>query len=219
MNIPVIILILIIVIYFPGFGQGMQMTPPQITEAINARSAQAMPLSLREIMAQQAQEEKLASSGPSTPCLGYDKLLQEIDTPLAAKRNVLFSPPDLKDARVREVGTPGPLENSIIHAQREMVSISTKAKPTRNVSFHEVNRVAEDIITSLSEEGHFVSLEVVKARLCKEFGKASLTAMGFKRDKDIPALNELIQMQAKVSSCKLSSTSVCIIKLNSLPPA
>lgn len=177
------------------------MTPPQVTEAFNAGSAQATPSSFLEIMEQQAQEEKLASSGPSTPRPGYDRLLQEMDTPIAAKRNVLSSPPDLKDARVREVGTPGPLENSIIDAQREMVSISTKAKPTRNVSLHEVNRVAEDIITSLSEERRFVSLEIVKARLCKEFGKASLTAMGFKRDKDIPALNELIQMQAKVSTC------------------
>lgn len=176
------------------------MAPSQREEATHARSAQAVlvPSSLREIMEQQAEEEKLAL-GPSTPPLGYERLLQQMEMPTAEKRNSPFSPPDLKGARIREVGTPGPLENSVIRAQ--MISNSPKAKPARNVSFNEVNRAAEDIIASLSEEGHFVSLEVVKARLCKEFGKSSLTAMGFKRDKDIPALNELIQMQAKVSIC------------------
>ena len=176
------------------------MTPPRV-EAISAGIAQATPLSLREIMEQQAEEEKLAGAGLSTPSVGYDRLLQQMDTPTAAKGNALFSSPDPKDARIREVGTPGPLEKSIVHAQRELVSSSSsaKVKSVRNVSFDEVNRAAKDIITSMSEEGHFVSLEVVKAKLCKEFGKSSLTAMGFKRDKDIPALNELNQMQAKVS--------------------
>lgn len=186
-------------IYFPGFIQGMQMTPPQRAEAFNAGSAQVTPSSLREIMEQQAEEERLAGVRSSTPLLGYEKLLQQMDTPTAAKKSSLFSPPDLKDARIREVGTPGPLENSISHAQREMVSNSPKAKSARNVSLQEVNRAAEDIIASLSEEGRFVCLEVVKTRLCKGFGKSSLTAMGFKRDTDIPALKELIQMQAKVS--------------------
>lgn len=172
---------------------------PQKVEAINAGSAQAAPSSLREIMEQQAEEEELAGAGLSTPRVGYHRLLQQMDTPTAVKENALFSPPDLKDARIREVGTPGPLEKSIIHAQHEMVSNSPKAKSARNVSLHEVNSAAEDIITSMSEEGRFVSLELVKTRLCKEFGKSSLTAVGFKRDKDIPALNELIQMQAKVS--------------------
>lgn len=186
-------------IYFPGFIQGMQMTPPQRAEAFNAGSAQTTPSSLREIMEQQAEEERLAGACSSTPPLGYEKLLQQMDTPTAAKGSSLFSPPDLKDARIREVGTPGPLENSISHAQHEMVSNSPKAKSARNVSLQEVNRAAEDIIASLSEEGRFVCLEVVKTRLCKGFGKSSLTAMGFKRDTDIPALKELIQMQAKVS--------------------
>lgn len=175
------------------------MTPPQRAEAFNAGSAQVTPSSLREIMEQQAEEERLAGVRSSTPLLGYEKLLQQMDTPTAAKKSSLFSPPDLKDARIREVGTPGPLENSISHAQHEMVSNSPKAKSARNVSLQEVNRAAEDIIASLSEEGRFVCLEVVKTRLCKEFGKSSLTAMGFKRDTDIPALKELIQMQAKVS--------------------
>jgi len=177
----------------------MQRTPSQREQAINAGSAQAAPSSFRKIMEEQAEEKELASVGPSTPCLGYDKLLQQMDTPTAAKGHSLFSPSHLKNARIREVGTPGPLENSIIHAQHEMASNSPKAKAARNGSLREVNKAAEDIITSLSEEGYFVCLEVVKARLCKEFGKPSLTAMGFKRDKDIPALDELIKMQAKVS--------------------
>lgn len=71
-----------------------------------------------------------------------------------------------------------------------------------DASSHEVNKAAEEIITSLSEEGRFVGLEEVKARLCKDFGKSSLIEMGFKTDKDIPALKNLIEMQAKVSSCR-----------------
>ena len=189
------------------------MISPQRAKAFNTGSPQATPSSLREIMEQQADEERLAAAGSSTPGFGYEKLLEQMDTPTTAKRSALFSSPDLKGARIREVGTPGPLENSIIDAQRqcEMVSNSPKAKSARNVSLSEVNRAAEDIITSLSEEGHFVCLEVVKARLCKKFGKSNLTAMGFKRDKDIPALNELIQMQAKVSVGKLSGNYAPIL--------
>ena len=186
------------------------MTPPQREEAFNPASAQTTPSSLREIMEQQAVEERLAGARSSTPVLGYEKLLQQMGTPTAAIGSALFSPPDLKDARIREVGTPGPLENSISHAQHEM-SNSSKAKSARNVSLQEVNRAAEDIITSLSEEGRFVCLEVVKTRLCREFGKSSLTAMGFKRDTDIPALKELIQMQARVSVWKSPGTYASIL--------
>lgn len=157
-------------------------------------------------MEQQAQEENLAPGGLPSLQVGYERLLQEMDTPKAAQRNVSSSPAELKDARVREVGMPGPLEKSIDHACKEMDSVTPKARSARNISFQEVNRVAEEIITSLAEEGRFVSLEMVKAKLCREFGKSSLSAVGFKRDKDIPALNELIQMQAKVSTCKFTFT-------------
>lgn len=183
------------------------MTPLQITEA-STGNAKARAASFLEIMKQQAQEETFASEGLPSPRLGYERLLQETDTPKTAKGNVSSSPAELKDARVREVGTPGPLEKSINHAHREMASVTPKTKSARNISFQEVNRAAEEIITSLSEEGCFVSLEVVKAKLCREFGKPSLSAMGFKRDKDIPALNDLIQLQAKVSTCKLVTLSV-----------
>ena len=190
----------------PGLSHGIQMTPPQITGA-SIGSAQARQLlSLREIMEQQAQEGKLASGGlPSpSPRLGYDRLLQDVDTPNTARRNVFSSPAELKDARVREIGTPGPFEKSINQAQHEMGTITGKTRPARNASFQEVNRAAENIITSMSEEGRFVCLEVVKARLCKEFGRSSLGALGFKRDKDIPALNDLNLLQAKVSTCKFN---------------
>ncbi len=179
------------------------MTPQPVTEAITVTGSaglKARTVSLLEIMEQQAQEEKLANESLPSPRVGYERLLQELDTPKAAQRNVFSSPAELKDARVRQVGTPGPLENSINFAYREMVSVTPNAKPSRNISFQEVNRAAEEIITSMAEEGRFVSLEVVKAKLCKEFGKLSLSALGFRRDKDIPALNDLIQLQAKVST-------------------
>lgn len=191
----------------PGLSHGIQMTPPQITGASTGSAQARQLLSLREIMQQQAQEGKLASGGlPSPyPRLGYDRLLQDVDTPNTARRNVFSSPAELKDARVREIGTPGPFEKSINQAQHEMGTITGKTRPVRNVSFQEVNRAAENIITSMSEEGRFVCLEVVKARLCKEFGRSCLGAMGFKRDyKDIPALNELSLLQAKVSTCKFN---------------
>lgn len=180
------------------------MTPQPITDALTGSSKlKSRAVSFLEIMEQQAQEEKLPSEGLPSPRLGYGRLLQEMDTPKAAQGYVSFSPAELKDARVRQVGTPGPLEKSIDNAYREMVSVTPNAKSRRNISLQEVNRAAEEIIASLSEEGRFVSLEMVKAKLCKEFGKSSLSAMGFRRDKDIPALNDLIQMQAKVSTCEL----------------
>ncbi|XP_078347983.1 uncharacterized protein LOC144633073 isoform X2 [Oculina patagonica] len=205
-----------------GFGHGTQMTPLQMTEAITSSAKlNARTVSLLEIMEQQAQEEKLASESLPSPNVGYGRLLQEMDTPKAARGNVSSvssSPVELKDARVRQVGTPGPLENSINFAYRQMVSVTPNAKSTRNISFQEVNRAAEEIITSMAEEGRFVSLEVVKAKLCKEFGKLSLSALGFRRDKDIPALNDLIQLQAKVSlfvhAYVMSSSIATLYELN-----
>ena len=115
-------------------------------------------------------------------------------------------------ARIREAGTPGPFENSICNAHHVMNTITGGAKSAvRNASSHEINKAAEEIISSLSEEGRFVGLEEVKARLCKDFGKLSLIEMGFRTDKDIPALKNLIEMQAKVSSCR-SDYQVCKTK-------
>lgn len=169
-------------------------------------------------MEQQAQEENQATGSLPSPRVGYERLLQEMDTPKTAQRNVSSSPAELRDARVREVGTPGPLEWSVDRAFKETNSVTPKAKSARNISFQEVNRVAEEIITSLAEEGRFVSLEMVKAKLCKEFGKSSLSAMGFKRDKDIPALNELIQMQAKVSTCKFTFSCKPVLMNHTIVP-
>ncbi|XP_022793492.1 uncharacterized protein LOC111332406 isoform X4 [Stylophora pistillata] len=103
-------------------------------------------------------------------------------------------------ARIREVGTPGPFENSICNAHNVMNTITSSEKSAvGTVSSHKVNKGAEEIITSLSEEDRFVGLEEVKARLCRDFEKSSLSDLGFKSDKDIPALKNLIEMQAKVN--------------------
>ena len=155
--------------------------------------------SFLEIMAQQAQEERLEEGQPCSPFGSGRNSLNKIMqcTPNSVNKTPIFSSPELKDGRARKIGTPGLFEKSINHAQQIMSTV--KAKPTKNVSIVEVNRAAEGIITSLSEDGQCVSLEVVKAKLCKEFGKSSLSALGFKRDKDIPALHDLIQLQAKVS--------------------
>ena len=153
--------------------------------------------SLREIMEQQ-QREISTNEGSDLPAVGYERLLNKMNTP---KMPVLPSP-QLNSSRVREVGTPGPFEKSIDRTQKIMGTNSPKT--SKNCSFSEVNRAAEDIITSLSENGKFVSLEEVKARLCKEFGKSNFRAFGFGRDNAIPALHDLIQLQAKVSNCTKS---------------
>ena len=179
-------------------GAQLHRTLSQMTKP-STGSPQATARSLAEIMEQQAQEEmQLASGGLSTPFAGYGQLLQEVNTPSPLSRQLLFSPPEHNETRIRAVGTPGPFEKSISHAHDVMNSIS-KGKSARNASFHEVNKAAEEIITSLSEKGHFVGLEEVKARLCKEFGRTSITALGFRNEREIPALKELIEMQAKVS--------------------
>ena len=150
-------------------------------------------------MHQQEQEQRLAKEGLLPSPVGYEKLLKEMqETPSPVRRSPVKSSPDLKDARVREIGIPGPFERSFDHAQQIMSTVE-KTKPSKQVTLREVNRATEEIITSMSEEGEFVSLEKVKAKLCRQFGRPSLNALGFKRDKDIPALHDLTQLQNKVS--------------------
>lgn len=150
---------------------------------------------------QQGLGEKSANEGPSMPPVGYERSLNEMGR--ANRRALVHSSPQLKASRVREVGTPDPFGKSIDHALQIM---STSTPKTReNCSLQDVNRAAEDIITSLSENGKFVSLEVVKARLCQQFGKTNFSAFGFRRDHAVPALHDLIQLQAKVSKCKLGT--------------
>ena len=170
--------------------------------------------SLREIMAQQEREERFTNKDLlNSPAVGYGRLLNEMGTPNTVKRTPVFSSPPLIDARVREVGQPGPFEKSIDHAQHIMST--GKAKTRRTCSLQEVNKVAEDIISSLSEEGQFVSLEVVKAKICKEFGKLSFHEFNFKRDNAIPALHDLIQLQAKVRIC----LNIAQMSVNPLTPS
>ena len=189
------------VIIFVSVPSGAQLPRTQAQKTNpSSGSPQVTPLSLFEIMKQQAQEEmQLAIRGSPSPHTSYDRLLQDMSTPSPAKRELLFSPPDHQETRLREVGTPGPFEKSISHAHDAMNSITSKGKSVRNATFREINKAAEEIIISLSEKGRFVGLEEVKAALCKEFGKTSLTALGFKKERDIPALKDLIEMQAKVS--------------------
>ena len=173
-----------------------QVTPPQVSGARGIK--QASP-SFLDIMEQQAQEERLASEGLPCSPFGSGRSLKEMQgTPSTVKRSQVHSTPELRDFRAREIGTPGPFEKSIDHAQQMMSAVKTK--PTRNASILEVNRAVENIVTSLAEDGQYVSLEVVKAKLCKEFGKSNFNAFGFKRDRDIPALHDLIQLQNRVSS-------------------
>lgn len=177
---------------------------PQVTGA--GQVAHARP-SLLEIMHQQEQEQKLANEGLLCSPIGYEKLLKEVQkTPSSVKRTPVQSSPELKAARVREIGTPGPFEKSFHNAQQIMSTVKTK--PSKQVTLLEVNRAAEEIITSMSEEGEFVSLEKVKAKVCKRFGRLSFNALGFKRDKDIPALHDLTQLQNKVSKCATYNCNV-----------
>lgn len=160
--------------------------------------ATAKPISsLLEIMDQQ-QREISTNEGLDVPPIGYESLLNGRSTP--RKGTPGHSSPQLNPSRVREVGTPGPFEKSINHAQQITGTITPKTSRT-DCSLQEVNKAAEDIITSLSEKGKFVSLEEVKARLCKEFGKSNFRAFGFRKDNAVPALHDLIQLQAKVSNC------------------
>ena len=149
----------------------------------------------------QQQREMSTNKDFDLPPDGYKRLLNEIS---ALKKGTPVHPsPQLNPSRIREVGTPGPFEKSIDHAQQIMDRSTPKT--STNCSLQEVNRAAEDIITSLSEKGKFVSLEEVKARLCKEFGKTNFSAFGFRRDAAIPALHDLIKLQAKVSNCTIFS--------------
>ena len=151
-------------------------------------------------MRQQEQEEKLANE-TCLPLNGYERLLNEIQaTPSPGKKVRGNSTPDQLShgARAREIGTPGPMEKSFEQAQKIMSSV--QSSPSKRISTTEINTAAKNIIESLSDSGQFVSLEKVKAKLCNHFGRSSWSAFGIKRDKDIAALNDLIQLQNKVRS-------------------
>ena len=183
----------------------LHRTPSQNTK-LSTGSPKAPSLLFAEIRQQQTEEDvQLASGGLPSAHAGYERPLLEVNAPSPAGREHLFSPPKYNETRILEVGTSGPFEKSISHAHDEMNSITSKGKSVRNATFREVNKAAEEIITSLSEKGRFVGLEKVKAALCKEFGKTSLSAFGFRTERDIPALKELIEKQAKVSQilCKV----------------
>lgn len=167
-----------------------------------AKVARITQPSLSEIMRQQEEEERLADEASSCPPIGYERLLKEVQvTPSTVKKNArVSSPPEYPShgGRLRKTGTPGPMEKSFEQSQEILSSVKTTT--SKHISPVEVNRAAENIIASLSDGGEFVSLEKVKAKLCKQFGKSSVNALGFKKDKDIPALNDLIQLQNKVST-------------------
>ena len=176
-----------------GTASFIERVPPIVIGA----TATPIP-SLLEIMDQQ-QREISTNEGLDVPPIGYERLLNEKSTQRKGTP-VLIPSPQLNPSRVRKVGTPGPFEKSINQAQEITGTITPKTSAGTDCSLQEVNKAAEDIITSLSEKGKFVSLEEVKARLCKEFGKSNFRAFGFRKDNAIPALHELIQLQAKVST-------------------
>ena len=167
-----------------------------------AKVARITQPSLSEIMRQQEEEEeRLADEASSCPPIGYERLLKEVQvTPSTKKKNArVSSPPESSHSgRLWKIGAPGPMEKSFEQSQEILSSVKTTT--SKHISAVEVNRAAENIIASLSDGGEFVSLEKVKAKLCKQFGKSSVNALGFKKDKDIPALNDLIQLQNKVST-------------------
>lgn len=163
-----------------------------------AKTPHAYQPSFREIMRQQEQEYKFEAS--AFPPLGNQSLLTEIHgapSPLNQTR-VHFSPEQqCHVVHARETGTLGPMEKSFEQAQRIMSTVNSRS--SRQVSVGEINTAAGNIIASLSDMGEFVSLEKVKAKLCLQFGKFHWSGFGFKRDKDIPALDDLIKLQNKVS--------------------
>lgn len=155
---------------------------------------------MRQQEEEEEEERRLANEASSCPPIGYERLLKEVQaTPSAIKKARVCSPENPSHGgRLREIGTPGPMENSFMQSQEILSKVKTST--SKHISPVEVNRAAENIIASLSDDGQFVSLEKVKAKLCKQFGKSSVNALGFKKDKDIPALNDLIQLQSKVST-------------------
>lgn len=94
-----------------------------------------------------------------------------------------------------EVGMLGFFENLICNVYYVMNIIMGGVKlVVRNVFLYEINKVVEEIIFFLLEEGCFVGFEEVKVRFCKDFGKLSFIEMGFRIDKDIFVLKNLIEM-------------------------
>ena len=62
------------------------------------------------------------------PPIGYERLLNEKST--QRKGTPVLPSPQLNPSRVRKVGTPGPFENSINHAQQITGTITPKTSGT-----------------------------------------------------------------------------------------
>ena len=154
--------------------------------------------SFREIMREQEQQHILEAY-PFPPLRNQSFLteIQRAPSPLRQTRVHVSPEQQCHKAPARETGTLGPMEKSLEQAQRIMSSVNSRS--FKQVSVGEINTAAGNIIASLSDMGEFVSLEKVKAKLCLQFGKFCWSEFGFKRDKDIPALDDLIKLQSKVS--------------------
>ena len=154
--------------------------------------------SFREIMREQEQQHIFEAS-PFPPLRNQSFLteIQRAPSPLRQTRVHVFPEQQCQEAPTLETRTLGPMEKSLEQAQRIMSTVNSRGY--KQVSVGEINAAAGNIIASLSDIGEFVSLEKVKAKLCHQFGKFCWSEFGFKRDKDIPVLDDLIKLQSKVS--------------------
>ena len=91
----------------------------------------------------------------------------------------------------------GPLEESFHAAQNG--HIKTTATTRKKMSPKDVNDLAKQMIEEIADEGRYVSLELVKAKMCKAIGLQNLKLMGYRNpDIDIPELKELQRLHSKV---------------------
>ena len=144
------------------------------------------PLSFQDIMNEQMEEERTS--------LQRLEAAQSQPGKVKSKRNKKkVHCVDDDDSVLR-----GPFEDSFDAAlaqnaatSRQSVRLSVKPK--------EVNDLAKQVISESAEANHYVSLELVKAKMCQMMGVRSLKEVGFRNpDLEVPELKELQRLHSKV---------------------
>lgn len=97
--------------------------------------------------------------------------------------------------------SPSPFEDSF-NTTQSLKSLASHRLSRSTYMYrtpHEVNELAKQIIIKCAEDEHYVSLEVVKAKICEVIGVRDLKELGYRNpDTDIPELKDLQRLHSKV---------------------
>lgn len=159
--------------------------------------------SFRDIMQEQEQEQEHDESQGTS--YQYPELTRLPDQHTHARhrsRHHQRHPPEEEQNYLPR----GPFEESFDKARHLEVSRSTAKKRPSRLTLQQLNTLAQQTIRDISQNGEYVSIQLVQATMCQRIGVRDLIEIGYKYpQKDIPELQELQRLHAKVKKVFLNS--------------